>query len=104
MTRVTIGLLCVSALFFWTNEIALAQNNVSLGRGSSSYNRFYWGLNSSKLNDLLLSASFPVEMGNWTVAPSVSYVTLVSSSIRDTDAYGTDSDFFVASIGISKSL
>jgi hypothetical protein len=92
MTRVTIGLLCVSALFLWAEEIALAQDNVSLevtadffskyiwrgqnlvddwvfqpavslGWGSSSYNRFYWGLNSSKLNDLLLSASFPVEMG-----------------------------------------
>jgi hypothetical protein len=76
----------------------------SLGWGSSSYNRFYWGLNNGKLNDLLLSASFPVEMGGWTVAPSVNYVTLVSDDIRDTDVYGTDSDFFFAGVSLSTSF
>jgi hypothetical protein len=73
----------------------------SVGWGSSSYNRFYWGPDNSEFNDLALSASFPVALGNWTLTPSINYVTLVSSDIRATDAYGTDGDFFFAGIGLS---
>jgi hypothetical protein len=54
------------------------------------------------MQDLIFSVSFPMEMGNWTVAPSLNYVTLLSDDIRDTDAYGTDSDFFFAGIGLVK--
>ena len=74
----------------------------SLGWGDSSYNKYYWGLSDSKANDLVLSASFPFEIGGWTVNPSFNYVTLVSDSIGDTNAYGTDDDFFFGGIGLSK--
>ena len=74
----------------------------SLGWGSGSYDKYYWGTDQSKLNDLALSASFPFDLGGWTITPSLNYVTLVSDDIRDTDAYGTESDFFFAGIGASK--
>ena len=74
----------------------------SLGWGSGSYNRYYWGPGQSKLNDLAFSVSFPFELAGWTLAPGLNYVTLVSDDIRDTDAYGTDSDFFFAGVSLSK--
>ena len=76
----------------------------SLGWGSGSYNKYYWGTDQTKLNDLVLSASFPFEVAGWMIRPSVNYVTLVSDDIRDTDTYGTSSDFFFAGIGASKSF
>jgi hypothetical protein len=76
----------------------------SLGWGSGSYNKYYWGTDQTKLNDLVLSASFGFEVAGWKITPSVNYVTLVSDDIRDTDAYGTNSDFFFAGIGASKSF
>ena len=74
----------------------------SLGWGSGSYNKYYWGTDQSKLNDLTFSASFPFDVAGWTVVPSLNYVTLLSDDIRATDAYGTDSDFFYAGIGLAK--
>ncbi len=76
----------------------------SLGWGSGSYNKYYWGTDQTKLNDLVLSASFPFEVAGWTITPSVNYVTLVSDDIRDTDAYGTSSDFFFAGINFAKAF
>ncbi len=76
----------------------------SLGWGSSSYNKYCWGTDQSKLNDLTFSVSFPIEIVGWTVAPSLNYITLLSDDIRDTDVYGTDSDFFFAGISLSKSF
>lgn len=76
----------------------------SLGWGSGSYNKYYWGTDQSKLNDLVFSVSFPIEIAAWTVSPSLNYITLLSDDIRDTDAYGTDSDFFFAGISLSKSF
>ena len=77
---------------------------VSLGWGSGSYNNYYWGIDESKLNDLSVSVSFPVNIAGWTVAPVLSYVTLVNSDIRDTDAYATDSDYFLSGISLSKTF
>lgn len=74
----------------------------SLGWGSGSYNKYYWGTDQSKLNDLTFSASFPFEAAGWTVVPSLNYVTLLSDDIRATDVYGTASDFFYAGIGFVK--
>lgn len=74
----------------------------SLGWGTGSYNKYYWGTNQSELNDLAFSVSFPVEVVDWTVAPSLHYVTLVSGDIRSADAYGTDSDFFFAGVSLSR--
>jgi hypothetical protein len=79
-----------------------AEISGSLGWASASYNKYYWGTDQSKVNDLVLSICFPVALGNCTVTPSLNYVTLLSDDIRDTDAYGTDSDFFIAGVGLSK--
>jgi len=76
----------------------------SLGWGSGSYNEYYWGTEQSKLNDLAFSVSFPIEIADWAVAPSLNYITLLSNDIRDTDVYGTDSDFFFVGISLSKSF
>jgi len=80
----------------------------SLGWGSGSYNKSYWsggdGVTSSKLNDLALSLSFPVEIAGWTVAPSINYVTIVSDAVRDTDTYNDASDYFFAGVSLSKSF
>ena len=72
----------------------------SLGWGSGSYNKYYWDTDQSKFNDLTFSASFPFDVAGWTVVPSLNYVTLLSDDIRAADAYGTDSDFFFAGIGL----
>lgn len=74
----------------------------TLGWGSGSYNKYYWGTDQTKLNDLAFSISFPIEIWGCTLVPSLNYVTLVSDDIRDTDIYGTDSDFFVFSVGLLK--
>ncbi len=76
----------------------------SLGWGSGSYNKYYWGTSQSELQDLTFSVSFPMEVGGWTVAPNLNYVTLLSGTIRGTNAYGTDSDFFFAGVSLSKSF
>ncbi len=76
----------------------------SLGWGSGSYNKYYWGTDQSKLQDLTFSVAFPMEIAGWTLSPSLNYITLVSDDIRDTDVYGTDSDFFFAGISLSKSF
>jgi hypothetical protein len=73
-----------------------------IGWGSSKYDRYYWGMGGSKMQDLSFSVAFPVEVVGWTVTPSLNYVTLLSSAIRDTDAYRTDSDYFFAGVSISK--
>ncbi len=75
--------------------------SASLGWGSSSYNKSYWGVDSSKMQDLTLSVSFPLGPGGWTITPSLNYVTLLSGSIRDNAA---DSDIFFAGVGLSKSF
>jgi hypothetical protein len=76
----------------------------SLGWGNSSYNKYYWGTDSGKLNDLAFSVSFPVEIAGWTLSPSLNYVTLISSDIRNTDAFRTESDYFFTGISLSKSF
>ncbi|MBW7991839.1 MAG: hypothetical protein FVQ84_17725 [Planctomycetes bacterium] len=74
----------------------------TLGWGSGSYDKYYWGTDQSKINDLILSVSFPFEIEGLTITPSLNYVTLLSDDIRDTDTYGTDSDFFFVGIGLTK--
>jgi len=72
---------------------------------SATYDKYYWGTDQSKLNDLTLSAFLPMEAaGGWTITPSLNYVTLVNDDLRDTDAYGTSSDFFFVGISLSKSF
>jgi uncharacterized protein (TIGR02001 family) len=75
-----------------------------IGWGSGSYNKYYWGTDQSKMQDLSFSVAFPVEMKSWTITPSLNYVTLLSDDIRDTDVYRTESDYFFAGVSISKSF
>ncbi len=77
---------------------------LSLGLGSASYNKGYWGptVNSAKFNDLALSVSFPVEVRGWSVAPSLNYVTLVNGKVRDSDAFRSESDYFFLGFSIAK--
>jgi uncharacterized protein (TIGR02001 family) len=76
--------------------------SASLGWGSASYDKYYWGTNQGKINDLVLSVSFPFEVEGLTITPSINYVKLLSDDIRNTDVYGTASDFFFVGIGITK--
>lgn len=74
----------------------------TLGWGSSGYNESYWGTTSSELNDLVLSVGFPFEVAGVSVTPSVSYIALLGSDVKDSDAYGTDNDMFLVGVGLSK--
>lgn len=78
--------------------------SASLGWGSASYNKVYWGstINSGKMNDLTLSVSFPFEISGWSLSPSLNYVSLVNGKVRETDAFSKQSDYFFAGIGASK--
>ena len=77
----------------------------ALGWASGSYNKYYWGTDQSKMQDLTLEVSFPMELWKgWTLTPSLNYVTLLSNDIRDTDAYDSAGDYFFAGVGISKSF
>jgi len=76
----------------------------SLGFGDSAYNRSYWGVNKDELNDLTVSISFPTEIKGWTLSPSLNYVTLVSDSIRGSDAFRPESDYLFFGISLSKSF
>ena len=76
----------------------------SLGWGDSDYNAAYWGIDESKLNDLTLSVAFPIEIGGWTLAPSINYVTLLSDEIRATDSYARGSDYFFTGLSLSTSF
>jgi hypothetical protein len=77
---------------------------VGLGWASGSYNKYYWGTEQSKMQDLSIGVSFPVEALGWTFTPSLNYVTLLSDDIRATDTYTTESDYFFAGISMAKSF
>lgn len=81
----------------------------SLGWGDGSYNKYYWmdsvtelPIKDSGFNDLSLSASFPFEVGGWSITPSVNYVMLVDSDIKSADTYNKDSSAFFVGIGFSR--
>jgi hypothetical protein len=73
----------------------------SIGWGSASYNKFYWGPNKSELNDLVLSAALPFEVAGFTITPNANYITLMDEDIREPNTYGQN-DMWVAGVGISK--
>lgn len=95
----------INALFSLSSEIPVDMEiGATIGWGDSDYNAYYWGLSQNKMNDLSLSIRFPFALAGWTVTPSVNYVTLLSDSIRKTDAYASKSDYVFAGIGLSKSF
>jgi hypothetical protein len=73
----------------------------SIGWGSASYNKSYWGPDKSALNDLVLSAAFPFEVAGFAITPSVNYITLMSDDIREPNTYGHN-DMWVAGVSFSK--
>jgi hypothetical protein len=75
--------------------------SASIGWGSASYNKFYWGPDKSELNDLVLKAACPFEVAGFTVTPSVNYITLMGEDIREPNTYGQN-DMWVAGVGLSK--
>jgi len=80
--------------------------SASVGWGDSSYNDAYWGTTAmpnigSELNDLVLSVGLPFEVGPVSVTPSVTYVALLGSDVKDSDAFDTDNDVVVAGIGLA---
>jgi Bacterial protein of unknown function (Gcw_chp) len=81
--------------------------SANLGWGDCKYNDGYWSTLTmpsigSELNDLVLSAAFPFEVGGVSVTPSVSYITLLGSDVKDSEAYHADSSMVVAGIGFAK--
>jgi len=81
------------------------QLGASLGWGSGTYNKDYWGVDESRLNDLAFTVGLPICFpGGWTVKPSINYVTLVDGKIRDTDMYGKSSDYLFTGVSIGKSF
>ena len=75
-----------------------------LGWASGSYNKYYWTTDQGKMQDLAFSAGFPMEIAGWSIVPRIDYITLVSDDIRNSDVYGTDSDFLFGGISLSKSF
>ncbi len=78
--------------------------SAGLGFGGSAYNEGYWGVKKDKLNDLAISVSFPTEIAGWTLAPSLNYATLLSDTIRASDSFSSESDYFFVGISLSKSF
>lgn len=76
----------------------------NLGWATSNYNKYYWLLSENLFNDLQLKASYPINMGQWTLSPCISYVTLASSSIRSADVYNSDSSQFIVMFSIHRDL
>jgi hypothetical protein len=95
----------VEDVFELSPDVPVAMDiGATLSWGSASYDKYYWGANQSKINDLVLSVSFPFEIEGFTITPSLNYVTLLSDDLRDTDTYGTASDFFFVGIGLTRNF
>lgn len=81
--------------------------SASLGWGSSGYNSDYWGApaTSSALNDLAFGAALPIDLSELapglSVTPFLTYVTLVDSDIRKTNAYDTDDDYLFGGVSLA---
>ncbi|MBN1456217.1 MAG: hypothetical protein JW912_00010 [Sedimentisphaerales bacterium] len=83
--------------------------SASLGWANKTYNKAYWtggpGVNTSGMNDFVLSIAFPMEFSNgWSLTPSLNYVTLMDGDIRDCNGFSEDDSFFFAGISLSKSF
>jgi hypothetical protein len=79
--------------------------SASFGWGNSDYNEAYWSsYDKSRFNDMVLSAALPMEFKGWTITPSVSYVHLLESGIRDNNGYSRDSNYLYAGLGASYSF
>ena len=83
--------------------------SLSIGWGDSNYNEAYWSdslgmpVDDSGFNDLTLCIGFPLEIDGWSFTPSLSYVTLLDSDIRD-GLRSDDKDMFFTGFSIGKSF
>lgn len=77
---------------------------LNIGWGDSDYNAAYFPTANAGdgMNDLTLSFAFPMELGSWSVTPSLTYVTLLDSSIASSK--GDDDQLFFAGIGLGTSF
>ena len=81
------------------------QWGASLGWGNGTYNRDYWNVNGSHLNDLAFTLALPICFpGGWTVRPNINYVTLTDGAIRSSDLYARSSDYFFTGVSITKTF
>lgn len=74
---------------------------LNLGWGDSDYNLAYWGVDDDGFNDLTLSVGLPIQLGSWTLTPSVNYVNLIDSDISKA---ADDDDIIYVGIGLSTSF
>ncbi len=75
--------------------------SVSLGYGSGSYNRGYFGVDKAAPVDLVASIGFPMTVANLNITPSVLYSSVMDSEIKEAlDKSG----YFLASLTLSLSL
>lgn len=73
----------------------------SLGYGSGSYNRAYFGIDEAKPVDLVISLGLPMTFGKISVTPAATYSYLLDSDISEAlDETG----YFYVSLGASLSL
>jgi hypothetical protein len=77
---------------------------LNVGWADSSYNEYYWGVDDDGFNDLTVSVGFPMEIGGWSLTPSVNYAYLLDSDIQDSDAYDSSNDQFYAGISLGTSF
>ncbi len=74
------------------------QVGASLGMGTANYDRFYFGVDQTALNDFTLTAGLPICFGKLTVRPSLGYSTMLNKDIR---AATDKSDNFWGGIGLA---
>jgi hypothetical protein len=86
----------------WTEDAYCnLQLGASAGYGTSGYNKGYFAVDDSALNDLTLSVALPICLGKVTVKPLVGYATMLDSDIRT----ATDkSDNLFGGVGLAYSF
>lgn len=80
------------------HDFNMVKTSASVGWGDNDYNKFYWNKDVDGFNDLSISASVPFKVKNVTIAPSVTYITLLDKEMRSSTAFGDDSDYLVFGI------
>jgi len=58
------------------------QLGASVGYGSDSYNRGYFGVDEGAFNDLTLTAGLPICLGKLTIKPNLGYSMMLDKDIR----------------------
>ena len=75
--------------------------SASLGYGDNDYNESYWGTTRDSLNDFNVTIAMPIELGTWTLTPSVTYTTLAASELRTSSPYDDSNECIYAGVGLS---